>query len=97
MLEELKHNVLEASSGRAALAVLDRQPMDLLITDQGMPGMTGVQLALLVRDKWPKTRIIIATGYAELPEGSPSFPRLNKPFLEAELERAIASVAAPDA
>jgi CheY-like chemotaxis protein len=92
MLEELGHKVFDASSGRAALGVLERQPIDLLITDQGMPGMTGVQLGQLVREKWPRTQIIIATGYAELPAGSPSFPKLNKPFLEAELQEAIAAL-----
>ncbi len=94
MLEELGHNVFDAASGRAALAVLERQPIDLLITDQGMPGMTGVQLAQLIQEKWPRTQIVIATGYAELPEGSPPFPRLNKPFLEAELAAAIAAIPA---
>ncbi len=94
MLEELGHNVFDAASGRAALAVLERQQIDLLITDQGMPGMTGVQLAQLVREKWPQTQIVVATGYAELPEGSPPFPRLSKPFLEAELAAAIAAIPA---
>jgi CheY-like chemotaxis protein len=94
MLEELGHNVFDAASGRAALAVFERQPIDLLITDQGMPGMTGVQLAQLVQEKWPQTQIVVATGYAELPEGSPPFPRLSKPFLEAELAAAIAAIPA---
>ena len=94
MLEELGHNAFDAASGRAALNVLESQPIDLLITDQAMPGMTGLELAQIVQERWPRTQIIVATGYAELPEGSPLFPKLNKPFLEAELAAAVAAVTA---
>ena len=91
MLEDLGHRPIEAASGREALAVLDRgDAVDLMITDQAMPGMTGVRLASAVRERWPRIPIILATGYAELPPGTDSnFVKLDKPFLQDGLVRAI--------
>jgi CheY-like chemotaxis protein len=94
MLEDLGHAVFQATSGRAALDVLRGGPaIDLVITDQAMPGMTGVELAAAIRLEWPDVPVLLATGYAELPAGSdPSLPKLNKPFLQATLLRTISEV-----
>jgi PAS domain S-box-containing protein len=94
MLEELGHRALGASSGREALEMLDREPrVDLVITDQAMPGMTGVELAETVRERWPPVRILIATGFAELPsDAGRTFAKLDKPFRLADLARAIADL-----
>lgn len=94
MLEDLGHTVFEATSGAKALDILSREPMiDLVITDQAMPNMTGVELAKNIRAHAPSMPIIIATGYAELPSDAPAgMPRLAKPFRQDELEQFIASV-----
>ena len=90
MLEELGHEVVEAGSAKQALEFFNRQPFDLVITDQAMPHMTGSQLAEAVRALRPDIPIIIATGYSELPHGAEgTFTKLSKPFNEHELERAI--------
>jgi CheY-like chemotaxis protein len=93
MVEDLGHTVLEAHSGAEALALLESgRQIDLLITDQLMPKMTGTELIQIVRERWPDLRFILATGYAEQPVGlSPvtSLPRLAKPFRQEELERMI--------
>ena len=96
MLEDLGYEVIEATSGEQALRMLrrDRQ-IDLVITDQLMPGMTGTQLLEAVKAEWPHMPAILATGYAELPPGSdPTLARLSKPFRQDDLARAMASVAA---
>ena len=92
MLEELGHEVLEATSGKAALDLFQQRPdIDLIITDQAMPGMTGLQLARAVRTIRPEIHIVIATGYAELPKGADqNFGRLAKPFCQQDLAGAIA-------
>jgi CheY-like chemotaxis protein len=69
MLEELGHSVLKAASGKQALRILRSNTVDLVITDQVMPGMTGGQLAEAVDADWPRLPIILATGYAEAPPG----------------------------
>ena len=93
MLEDLGHEVFEANSGEQALRILRRQHrVDLVITDQLMPGMTGLQLAEEVQRISAGVPIILATGYADL-QNEPSMPvtRLSKPFLQRDLARAVAA------
>jgi PAS domain S-box-containing protein len=94
MLEELGHTVVEATSATAALETLnaDRQ-VDVVVTDQAMPGMSGLDLARAIQKKWPHIRIVVATGYGELPESSDvCFIKLSKPFMERDLAQALNQV-----
>lgn len=71
MLEDLGHTVLEATSGTSALEIIRREGrIDLVITDQAMPQMTGSDLAAAIKAEKPDLPIILATGYAELPPGA---------------------------
>ncbi|HSI39713.1 MAG TPA: PAS domain S-box protein [Xanthobacteraceae bacterium] len=91
-LEDLGYAVGEASSGLKALAQIEAGRFDVVLTDQAMPGMTGVQLADVIAARWPHIGVILGTGYAELPEGaSPDLLRLGKPFGRDGLEWAIAA------
>jgi PAS domain S-box-containing protein len=92
LLEELGHEVYSAPSASHALDILRREKnIDLLITDQLMPGMTGSELASRIREENPHFPIILATGYAELAPGEgEKLPRLTKPFGQRELAEAIA-------
>jgi PAS domain S-box-containing protein len=92
MLEELGHRVLEASSGREALEYLSRaQSVDVVITDYAMPGMTGLQLAETIKQRWPHLPVILASGYTDLPlHQELNLVRLSKPFGQDRLARAIA-------
>jgi PAS domain S-box-containing protein len=93
MLEDLGHKVFEAASAREALDILRREKdVDLVISDQAMPQMTGLQLAAVIKREWPTLPVILATGYSELPPGA-DLPKLAKPFLQRDLEKAIANVA----
>jgi PAS domain S-box-containing protein len=91
LLEDLGHRVLEAYSGKEALEIFRREPdLDLVITDQAMPHMTGVQLAEAIRAERPETPVILATGYGEMPAGADSaILKLNKPFRQHDLARAV--------
>ncbi|NNU64466.1 MULTISPECIES: PAS domain-containing sensor histidine kinase [unclassified Rhizobium] len=95
MLEDLGHTVFEAMAGSEALDILRKQQVDLVICDHAMPRMTGAQLAQAIRDEWPDMPIILATGYAEIPEGAGivDLPRLGKPFSQAQLAEAISRIA----
>jgi signal transduction histidine kinase len=94
LLEDLGHNVIKASSGAAALDVLKSgKPIDLLITDYAMPGMTGVQLAEAARKLKPDLPILLATGYADLPaRAKVELPRLSKPYQQNQLAERITSL-----
>jgi PAS domain S-box-containing protein len=94
MLEDLGHEAVEVHSGRQALEALEANGFDLVITDQAMPQMTGTQLVSAAHAKWPDLPVILATGYAELPEDADrEVPRLGKPFMQSDLERALRQVA----
>ena len=94
MLEDLGHTVFEAFSGKAALEILRREDsIDLVITDQAMPHMTGTQLAKAIKQEWPDVSVLLATGYAEIkPEDDIGLPKLSKPFLQGELAAALARI-----
>lgn len=87
MLEDMGHTVLEAHSGPRALEILRAgQPIDLLVTDHAMPEMTGIQLAQAARAMRPGLPVLLATGYADLPEGiGADIPRLGKPYQQRQL------------
>lgn len=90
MLEELGHDVTEAPGAQKAIELLSEQTFDVLVTDQAMPQMTGLQLADIARSRWPDIRTVLATGYAELPaETRIPFTKLPKPFTQADLARSI--------
>jgi PAS domain S-box-containing protein len=91
MLEDLGYRPIEAGSAGEALELLKADPgIALVITDHAMPGMTGIELARAVREFRPDLPIILATGYADLPEGGDlGLPRLSKPYRQDELARRI--------
>jgi CheY-like chemotaxis protein len=92
MLEDLGHRVHEASSAREALSILDRESaIELVLTDQAMPQMTGAELIEEIKGRWPKLPIILATGFAELPPTIDQFQQvtLAKPFRQCDLQQAV--------
>jgi len=94
MLEDLGHSAIDVSSGRQALTVLDTEPdIDVVITDQAMPGMTGIELVKKIREQRPGLPIILATGWADLPDNPiPELLRLSKPYRQEDLAVAISRV-----
>ncbi|WP_454597329.1 PAS domain S-box protein [Qipengyuania sp. SM2507] len=95
LLEDLGHEVQEAGSGAQALAMLSmRDDIDLVITDQAMPNMTGVALAREIHRDRPDLPVVLASGYAEMPEGAKQdiVARLEKPFSHDDLDGVIRSI-----
>jgi CheY-like chemotaxis protein len=97
MLEDLGHTVFEAYSGKEALQILGREnSVELVITDQAMPKMTGTELAKVIKDEWPDIPVLLATGYADrLPRDEIGLPRLTKPYFQRDLSDAIERMNAP--
>jgi PAS domain S-box-containing protein len=90
MLEDLGHQVLEASSGQEALKLLAAQPIGMLITDYAMPDMNGLELIRTAQMEQPNLPVILISGYADLTrEDVIPFLKLSKPLRQAELSRAI--------
>ncbi|HEV3237067.1 MAG TPA: diguanylate cyclase [Gemmataceae bacterium] len=83
--------VLTADSARAAQELFNRRTIDLILTDQKMPHMNGVQLLEWVRERSPKTIRLLMTGFAELEDAVEAINRgkvyryLFKPWRADEL------------
>ncbi len=66
VLETLGYAVEAAADGRAALPLIDTMTrIDLLITDVGLPGLNGRQVAEIARERHPDLPVLFVTGYAE--------------------------------
>ena len=65
-LLRLDYQVLGATRPSDGIALLDRQPVDVVMTDQRMPGMTGVEVLHRVRETHPDAIRLLFTGYADL-------------------------------
>ena len=95
-LKALGYRTLEADSGPAALAMLDRgEPVDILFSDVVMSGgMTGFDLAVLARERRPGLQVVMTSGYTDpamIRNGQiPGDTRwLAKPYSLEELEEAL--------
>jgi CheY-like chemotaxis protein/anti-sigma regulatory factor (Ser/Thr protein kinase) len=96
MLIDLGHSVVEAESGDDALVALsEKPPFDLLVTDYLMPGMTGAELIRIARMTSPSLPALMISGYMDNRAFAGSgIPRLAKPYSAAELSRSIAATMA---
>jgi len=101
MLGIAGHTAFQAAGGREALAWLEAgQPVDLVLTDMGMPGMMGSEVARAIRGRWPHLKIGLMTGWDET-EGLVADATsivdftLAKPFELKTLTRAYVATAAP--
>ena len=85
-LRRAGYDVVQAADGEEALALLDAAgPFDLMVTDYAMPGLSGLDLIDAARRRKPRMPVLMVTGYADNGRESADVPRLQKPFLPAEL------------
>ncbi|MFK4502852.1 signal transduction histidine kinase/CheY-like chemotaxis protein [Bradyrhizobium japonicum] len=94
MLGELGYNVVEAGSAEDALQrVREGLRPNLLVTDHLMPGMSGTDLGLALRNQYPELQILVVSGYANNEGITPDLSRLTKPFRSDELAASLAGLA----
>ncbi len=93
MLADLGWEVREAGSAGEALRLVDEglRP-DLLMTDHLMPGMSGSELAQVLRTLRPELPVLVVSGYAEGDGIAPGLPRLMKPFRGGGLAASLAAL-----
>lgn len=94
MLAEGGYRAREAGSAEEALVLLGQEAADIVLTDLGLPGMSGEELCHEVRKRWPRTAIIFATGMNAGPalDENARTALLRKPHSMEELLAAIAQV-----
>jgi PAS domain S-box-containing protein len=91
LLTDLHCQVIGASGGDDALAILERETVDLVFSDVVMPGMTGVELARRVRERFPNLPVLLASGYSdEIVRGAADeFDVVRKPYGAAALSAGV--------
>ena len=91
-----EYTVHTATSGQEALGLIARHPVDVIVSDQRMPGMLGIELLEQVRQRAPSTMRILLTGYSDLAAivGSVNegevFRFINKPWDHDQIKQTIA-------
>jgi two-component system response regulator SaeR len=70
VLEKQGYEVYTATSARQALAVVDEHPVDLVVTDQLMPEISGTELARMLKRRDPAVRIVLLSGVNDIPGGA---------------------------
>jgi CheY-like chemotaxis protein len=96
ILQEAGFHVVESRDGMEALALLEiRDDIAAMFTDIAMPNINGVDLAKIVRERWPQVGVVLSSG--ALPEGIPQkLPNhvrfLAKPYTPRKLVQAIEAV-----
>lgn len=102
ILERQGHRVVDRSRGDRVLDALDSDPVDVVILDKEMPGLSGLDLLPLLRRRYPDIPVIIITAFGgtrvagdALRLGAARY--LEKPFRLDELMEAIHLVARPPA
>jgi diguanylate cyclase (GGDEF)-like protein/PAS domain S-box-containing protein/hemerythrin-like metal-binding protein len=95
MLRREGYRILTAGSGHEALAILASTSVQVIVSDQRMPEMTGTEFFSRVRSLYPETVRIVLSGYADLNAVTEAINRgaiwryLNKPWDDDELKREI--------
>jgi signal transduction histidine kinase/CheY-like chemotaxis protein len=88
------HTVEVASSGTEALHLLDAREIDLVITDHGMAGMNGRQLARRIKDRFPEMPVVLLTGDTDAGVPDDTVDAIvGKPFRMDELQHVIDELA----
>ncbi|WP_226478513.1 response regulator [Pseudomonas sp. MWU16-30323] len=94
VLEELEFRVLEAADAELALGIIKdtAQTIDLMMTDHGLPGMSGAELAANARELRPALPILFASGYAENIDVPVGTQVIGKPFSIDQLRDKVKSM-----
>lgn len=91
LLRRQPYDIFTAESGKEGLAILEKERIDLVVSDMRMPEMSGAEFLQIVSEKWPQTVRIILTGYADLEatvqavNNAGIFRYLSKPWDEQDL------------
>lgn len=103
LLERAGFEVRTAESGAAAIALLEKEPVDVVLADFMMPGMNGIDMLREVRTRWPSVRRAMLTAQADQElldrslEGGLLLVAFKKPWSNKELIEALKTLAAPKA
>jgi two-component system, cell cycle sensor histidine kinase and response regulator CckA len=95
-LAGMGYRVIETYDAPSAVRILEETKVDLIFSDIVMPGgMSGIDLALLIRERWPDIKVLLTSGFSEtllqerMSAEAASLRLLNKPYRQEDLASAI--------
>lgn len=93
-LSEIGYRVIDAQTAQEALTVLETEPVDVLFTDVVLPGgINGYELADMVASRWPRTRLVLTSGFPETSligkDRLPNVTLLTKPYRREDIARVV--------
>lgn len=99
-LESQRHEVLDAEDGESGMQLLEREPVDVVITDIFMPGWDGIQTLREIRKRYPSVKVIAisggdSTGILDLRQDAEllgAVKSLQKPFTAREIIELVQQV-----
>ncbi|MDH3347666.1 MAG: response regulator [Desulfobulbaceae bacterium] len=99
--DKLQVDITVASSGEDALQVLSEKPIDLVVTDIKMPGISGIDLLMRISNRYPNTGVVVMTAFPSPEHKNEALAHgglhyLEKPFDINELRRVIKTSLAQD-
>ena len=94
LLSDWGHSVESVSSGPKAMELLETSEFDVVFSDVRMPRMNGIELLRFVRERWPRTYVVMITGYATVETAVEAmklgaFDYLRKPFRSDDVRRIL--------
>lgn len=81
LLQELGYKTQSVTSAAVAIELLQERhsSVDVVLSDVVMPGMSGLELADVISERWPGLPVVLVSGYSRaLSQGSPRHPQLLK-------------------
>lgn len=96
--KEDKYQIDTALEAETALDLMEQRKYSIVLTDLMMPEIDGLELLKIVKDKYPKTLVVMITGYATINTALQAmqlgaFDYLAKPFTRAEIKQVISRAA----
>ncbi len=91
-------DVFQANSGEQALSLLKEKPIDIVLSDQKMPGMTGVELLSIVKNEYPNVSRMILSGHSDFTDMTEAINEANiarflpKPWDDSQLLDMVTSI-----
>ncbi len=93
-LKNFGYEVSFAIAGHSALDIMDKLPVDAVVSDISMPGMDGFQLMMEIKNRWPGTPVILMTGLSVKESEKLAFSKgadafIAKPFYMKDLKEIL--------
>ena len=95
--DDIEYEMLEASTGEEAVEIIKQSPVDIVLLDNKLPGIQGVEVLDFIKSNYPETLVVMITSYASLElavnaTNKGAYDFVPKPFTPQELKTSMESI-----